>query len=99
MFQNYGDVLWQQPCPHPPATAGPPLPELIFTHIFVWTPSAGFEVLFSPRLPRASYQGTASAVPTGGKQNGGFSRVEGKESGAKAQDQNRAFFGTAEAVP
>jgi hypothetical protein len=25
--------------------------------------------------------------------------VEGKESGAKAQDQNRAFFGTAEAVP
>jgi hypothetical protein len=82
------------------SSATRPAPEdLILTHIFGWTPPVGFEVLFSPRLPRASYQGTASAVPTGGKQNGGFSRVEGKESGAKAQDQNRAFFGTAEAVP
>jgi hypothetical protein len=47
---------------------------LIFTYIFGWTPPVGFEVLFSPRLLRASYHGTASAVPTGGKQNGGFSR-------------------------
>ena len=42
------------------------------------------------------YQGTAPAVPTGGKQNGGFSRC-GRKSGAKAQVQNRAFLGTAEA--
>jgi hypothetical protein len=57
------------------SSATRPAPEdLIFTHIFGWTPPVGFEVLFSPRLPRASYQGTASAVPTGGKQNGGFSR-------------------------
>jgi outer membrane protein, multidrug efflux system len=47
---------------------------------------------------RGLYQGTALAVPTGGQQNGGFSRCS-TESGAKAQVQNHAFLGTAEAVP
>jgi hypothetical protein len=38
---------------------------LIFTHIFCWKLGVEFEVLVFPWVPRALYQGTASAVPKG----------------------------------
>ena len=61
---------------------------LIFTHIFCCTPGVVSGDGFSQ----------ASAVPTGGKQNGALAAAA-ENQGLKAQVQNRALPGTAEAVP